>query len=260
ARFITKVLKDQGYINFDEPFKKLNHQGMILAEDGSKMSKSKGNVVIPEDYIKKYGADVFRAYVLFLAPFEDGGAWNDKGIMGVKRFIDKVWELQQKIKKTKNQENKTDKNLERIIHQTIKKVTEDIENFHFNTAISALMILVNELTRQKQLSIINYQLSIILLSPFAPHLAEELWEALGNKKSIFNEKWPKYNPKLIKEDEIELVIQINGKVRDKVRVSANITEPVAKKKALESEKIKKWVKGTPKKVIFIKGKLINIVT
>ena len=270
ARFITKVLRDQGHINFDEPFTKLNHQGMILAEDGSKMSKSKGNVVIPDDYIKKYGADVFRLYVLFLAPFEDGGAWSDKGIIGVKRFLDKVWSLQDKIQDTRHkdtclagrQANKSqisNSQIERLVHQTTKKVTEDIENFHFNTAISALMILVNEFTRQKQLLITNYQSLITLLSPFAPHLAEELWETLGNKKSIFNQKWPAYDKKLIKEKEIQLVIQVNGKVRDKLQVSAGITEPVAKKKALQSEKVKKWVKGVPKKVIFVKGKLINIV-
>ena len=164
ARFITKVLFDQGYINFDEPFLKLNHQGMILAADGGKMSKSKGNVVIPDDYVKKYGADVFRLYVLFLAPFEQGGAWSDQGIVGVKRFLEKVWNLQEKLK-SQNSKVKTESQNSKflvLLNQTIKKVGEDIENFHFNTAISALMILLNEFEKQKEVSIIHYTLYFYL--------------------------------------------------------------------------------------------------
>ncbi|MBU4482274.1 leucine--tRNA ligase [Candidatus Parcubacteria bacterium] len=256
SRFITKVLFDKGYINFDEPFTKLNHQGMILAEDGSKMSKSKGNSVTPDDYIKKYGADVFRTYVLFLAPFEDGGSWSDKGIIGVKRFLNKVWNLQEKI----TDQNIENKNLTRILHQTIKKVTEDIENFHFNTAISQLMILVNEIEKQKSLLITHYSLLITLLSPFAPHLCEELWSQLGNDKTLAFEKWPEYDENLIQADEIELVIQVNGKVRDKIIVDANISEDEAKNKALDSEKVQKWLENKePKKIIYIKSKLVSIV-
>ena len=142
ARFITKVLYDQGHINFDEPFTRLNHQGMILASDGTKMSKSKSNVVIPDDYIKKYGADVFRTYVLFLSPFEEGGSWNDHGILGIKRFFDKIWKLQNKIDLSNKENNKQ---IIHLLHQTIKKVTRDIENFHFNTAISQIMVLLNEI-------------------------------------------------------------------------------------------------------------------
>ena len=256
SRFVTKVLFDQKLINFDEPFTKLNHQGMILAEDGTKMSKSKGNSVNPDDYIKKYGADVFRTYVLFLAPFEDGGSWSDKGIMGVKRFLDRVWSFQEKI----TQENIENKNLEIILNQTIKKVTNDIEDFHFNTVISQMMILVNNLEKQENVSENIYKNLILLLSPFAPHLCEELWNRLGNDKTLAFEPWPEYDENLIQADEIELVVQVNGKVRDKIMVSAGIFEDEAKKIALESEKIQKWLENQePKKVIYIKNKLISIV-
>ncbi len=262
ARFITKVLHDQKLINFDEPFIKLTHQGMILAEDGTKMSKSKGSSITPDDYIKKYGADVFRTYVLFLAPFEDGGSWSDKGIIGVKRFLDKVWNLQKKVKsqnlkvKIASQKSK----LDILMHQTIKKVTEDIEEMKFNTAISQMMILVNNLEKQENISKEIYKNLILLLSPFAPHISEELWHLLGNDQALAKEKWPEYDESLIQADEIELVVQVNGKVRDKILVNANISEDEAKKVVLDSEKIQKWLDNkTPKKIIFIKNKLISIV-
>ncbi len=262
ARFITKVLFDQKLINFDEPFLKLNHQGMILAEDGGKMSKSKGNVVIPDDYVKKYGADVFRTYVLFLAPFEQGGAWSDQGILGVKRFLDKVWNLQNKLKIQNSKVKIASQNskLERLVHQTIKKVSEDIESFHFNTAVSQMMILVNEMEKSNQLSIINYQFLILLLSPFAPHLCEEIWNKLEHKNSIFNEPWPEYDEKLIVEDKITLAVQINGKVRDEIIVPADMAEEKVKEKVLASEKVQKWLdEKEPKKIIYVKGKLVSIV-
>jgi leucyl-tRNA synthetase len=258
ARFIAKVLYDQKYINFDEPFLKLNHQGMILAEDGSKMSKSKGNVVNPDDYIKKYGADVFRIFVLFLAPFEQGGSWSDKGIIGVERFLNKVWDLQTKLK-TQSTELKN-KRLEILLHQTIKKVGEDIENFRFNTAISQMMILVNEMEKSDQISDIGYQKLIILLSPFAPHLCEEIWSQLGHKKSILFEKWPEYDPKLIVADEIEIGVQINGKLRDSIILPVDISEEEVKEKVLQLEKVQKWLDGKePKKIIYVKGKIVSIV-
>lgn len=257
ARFITKVLYDKGYINFDEPFLKLNHQGMILSADGTKMSKSKGNVVIPDEYIKKYGADVFRTYVLFLAPFEDGGSWNNQGILGVKRFFDRIWKLKDKID-TSDIEPKKD--FISLFHQTVKKVTDDIENFHFNTAISQMMTFLNEADKQDKISLEIYKNLLLLLAPFAPHLTEELWHGLEYNQSIFQQKWPDYKSELIKKDKIDLMIQINSKIRDKFTVSADISEDEAKKIALESEKIQKWLnKQEPKKVIFVPGKLVNIV-
>jgi len=258
ARFITKVLFDQKLINLDEPFIKLNHQGMILASDGSKMSKSKGNVVIPDEYIKKYGADTLRIYILFIATFEDGGAWNDKGIVGAYKFLKRVWFLMHD--KTKIQDT-TSKDLIQKINYIIKKVGDDIENFKFNTAIAAMMEFVNAWSAPDNiLSKKDAENFLKILAPFAPHIAEELWFNFKHKKSIFLESWPKYDKKLIQKETFELVIQINGKVRDKVEVDAEILEDDAKKIVLEREKIKIWLKNQePKKIIFIKGKLVNIV-
>ncbi len=257
VRFFAKVLKNLGYIDFAEPFSKLFNQGIIY-HSGAKMSKSKGNVVTPDYIIKKFGADTMRLYELFMGPADRAVEWSDKGVVGCYRFLEKVWQL---LQKTKNKEQKTENsNLEKLVNQTIKKVTEDIENFKFNTAISQLMILVNEMEKQNQLPATSYQLLLKLLAPMAPHITEELWFRLGHKKSIFEESWPKYDPKLVKEEKITLVIQINGKVRDKVEVEAALTEEQAKKLTLTREKVKKWIQGKKiKKIVFIKGKLINIV-
>ncbi|MFA6454590.1 MAG: class I tRNA ligase family protein [Patescibacteria group bacterium] len=258
SRFFTKVLHNLGYIDFDEPFKKLRHQGIILAEDGRKMSKSLGNVVNPDDVVKQYGADALRLFEMFMGPLEDMKPWNTKGIIGQVRFLEKIWKMQYKVSSIKYQGG--EKKLELIVNKTIKKVTEDIENLRFNTAISALMILANVLEKEEKIYPIHYTLYLILLSPFAPHLAEELWSGLGYKQSIFKEKWPEYDPVMVKDETINLVIQINGKVRDMIEVSADISENEAKKIALASEKIIKWLEGKEVvKIIFIKGKLINIV-
>jgi len=253
ARFITKVLFDQKLINFEEPFIKLNHQGIILAADGSKMSKSKGNVVIPNDYIKAYGADTFRIYVLFIAAFEDGGAWNDKGIIGVYKFLKRIWFLFQDKSKISNKSNQE---LAQKLHYTIKKVGEDIENFKFNTAIAAMMEFVNAWSEKDNvLAKKDVENFLKILAPFAPHIAEELYGG-----GIFDESWPKYDEKLIKKDTFELVIQVNGKVRDKIKVEAEISKEEAERVALSSDKIKKWLgNNKPKVIIFVKGKLINIV-
>jgi len=263
ARFITKVFFDQKLINFDEPFTKLNHQGMILAADGSKMSKSKGNVVIPDDYVKKYGADTFRMYVLFIAAFEDGGVWSDKSITGVNKFLKRVWNIfnplassgQAKIGKA------TTKELVQKINYTIKKIGDDLENMKFNTAISTMMEFLNTWSEKDSiLSKKDAENFLKILAPFCPYITEELWSKLGYKTSIFKEKWPKYDEKLIKKDIIELVIQVNGKVRDKIEVSAEISKEEAEKLALNNEKIRAWLNNQkPKVVIFVKGKLINIV-
>jgi leucyl-tRNA synthetase len=267
SRFFTKVLHYLGYISFDEPFLKLCHQGTILGENGQKMSKSRGNVVNPDDIVAEYGADALRLYEMFMGPLEDAKPWNTKGIIGVKRFLNKTWNLQYKIPnsqfpipnkntKYKIQNTKTDA----LLHKTIKKVTEDIENLKFNTAISALMILVNELGEQKSLEIGNWKLVITLLSPFAPHISEELWSRLGHKESIFREKWPKYDPELIKEERINLVIQVNGKVRDTIKVPAGISEEKIKELALESAKVRRYTsKGKIIRMIYVPGKILNIV-
>ena len=258
ARFFTKALADMGYLNFREPFTKLRNQGHILAEDGKKMSKSLGNVINPDEAVEKYGADTFRMYEMFMGPLEDSKPWNTSSIAGVRRFLERVWKLESQI--MNNELRITNNNLEKLLHQTIKKVTEDIEDMKFNTAISAMMILVNEMEKSEQLTTNSYQLLLLLLSPFAPHMVEELWEKLGHKKSIIFEEWPEYDKNLIKEDEVEIVVQINGKVRDKVKLPVEVTEAEVKTKILELENVKKWLDGKkPKKIIYIKGKLMSIV-
>jgi leucyl-tRNA synthetase len=256
ARFFTKVLHNLGYLEFDEPFLKLRHQGIILAEDGTKMSKSKGNVVNPDDVVLQYGADALRCFEMFMGPLEDMKPWQTKGIVGIYRFLEKAWKIQSVVDEQKS----SDKKIRSLIHKTIKKVSQDIENMKFNTAISALMILVNEMEKQDKIAITDSELLNIIIAPFAPHLGEELWEKLGHSESIFKEKWPEYDSDLIQDEEINLVVQVNGKVRDVVTVMADIAEEEARKIALESEKVKKSLAGKEvKKIIFIKGKLVNIV-
>mgnify|MGYP001617870872 FL=1 len=277
SRFIYKVLWDIGAVPHEcgpEPYKKRTAHGMILGEGNEKMSKSRGNVVTPEEVVEEFGADTLRVYEMFIGPFEQAAAWDSKGILGVKRFLDKVWVL---ASKSKVQSPKS-KVLKKLLNQTIKKVSDDIENMRFNTAVSAMMILVNEMSRtfceprfargknrsqkvrdegvDKEI----FEQFLKILAPFAPHICEEIWEKLGHRESIFKEVWPKYDAKLAAEDEVELVVQINGKMRDKVRVSANITEAEAKAAALELENVKRHVgEKKIKKVIFVKGRLINLV-
>jgi len=258
SRFFTKVLKDFGYLDFYEPFLSLRHQGTILGPDGQKMSKSRGNVVDPEEQLKTYGSDTVRIYLCFMGPYNQGGPWNPKGIEGVYRFLKRVWNLQGKILNSKFEIR--NQKLEKLVHKTIKKVTEDIENFRFNTAVSALMILTKEMEKQSEISIKDYLLLITLLAPMAPHIAEELWQNLGHKKSIFLEKWPEYDPKLVREEIVTLIIQVNGRVRDKIEVEADISEEKAKELAFSQKKVKNWIEGKEiRKVIFVPGKLINIV-
>jgi leucyl-tRNA synthetase len=256
ARFFTKVLHNLGFVNFDEPFLKMRHQGIILAEDGRKMSKSLGNVVNPDDIVKQFGADSLRMFEMFMGPLEDMKPWNTKGIVGVKRFLDKVWKMQDKT----DLKIAFDSKLQAQTYKTIKKVTDDIEAFRFNTAISALMILVNAMDKQASIHQAAYELLVKLLSPFAPHLCEEIWQNLGKTESIFADKWPVYDANLAKEEEVEMVVQVNGKVRDRLVVATDVTEDEIKETALESEKVKVFIEGKEiKKIIFVPEKLINIV-
>ena len=267
ARFWTRVLYDAGLIKSKEPFMKLRNQGLILAPDGQKMSKSRGNVINPDEVIEKYGVDIFRLYEMFMGPFDEPINWDTKGIIGMRRFLEKVWKLQKKVTLQAITDQNKNPGLKKLIHQTIKKVTEDIEGFKFNTAISQLMILVNKMSKEKALLISNFKVLISLLAPFAPHVAEELWqkyffqeEEFKTGNSIHFQPWPKYDKKLIKEKTITLVIQINGKVRDKVEAEAIISKEEAQGLAVSREKIKKWMRGKKiKKTVFVPGKLINIV-
>ncbi len=255
TRFITMALHDLGLIDFDNPFKKFRANGMIL-KDGKKMSKSKGNVVNPEEYGEKIGYDALKTYLLFLGPLSEDRSFSDAGAQGAKRWMERIARLEQKIKNNyKNSDNAIKK-----LHQTIKAVTDDFEEQKYNTAIARLMELTNALSAEKNISSQTWEKFLILVAPFAPALTEELWAKLGNQKSIFTASWPKYNPELIKDDAINLVVQINGKLRDTIEAPADISENEAKKIALKSEKIKKWIADKDiVKIIFVKGKLVNIV-
>ncbi|MDN5324387.1 MAG: leucyl-tRNA synthetase [Thermosipho sp. (in: thermotogales)] len=278
SRFITKVLHDLGYVNFDEPFTNLFTQGMIY-KDGWKMSKSKGNVVSPDEMIEKYGADTLRTYILFMAPPEKDAEWSDAGIEGVNRFLKRLWNnfysILPLIKDVKDEKiilkDKKEKDLRRKLHQSIKKITEDIEGgFKFNTAIAGLMELNNSLsdylnsTERDKLNLpLLRELAenlILILSPFAPHMAEEMWHDLGKDTLIVNETWPEYDKEALKVDEVTIIIQINGKVRGKINVSVDEDEEKVKELALNEPKIASYVQGKEiVKVIYVKNKLLNIV-
>jgi len=259
ARFITMALHDIGVIDFEEPFSKFRAHGLLIRE-GAKMSKSKGNVINPDEYFESYGADVLRAYLMFIGPYEQGGDWQDKGAVGVARFLKRVWTFVANQETDKKIEG-GDAEFERITHKTIKKVTEDIEGLQYNTAIAALMEYSNKLTQYPIYNIRYTEVLIKLLAPFAPHITEELWrEALGHKTSIHNEPWPKYDPEKIKEEKVNMVIQVNSKVRSQIEVDVDLSEKDIKVLALKDEKVLKWLDGKePKRVIVVLGKVVNIV-
>ncbi|MCX5657459.1 MAG: leucine--tRNA ligase [Candidatus Omnitrophica bacterium] len=269
SRFFTKFFKDLGLVNFKEPFRCLLTQGMVL-KDGEVMSKSRGNIVDPDEIIKDYGADTLRLAMLFAAPPEAEIDWNERGIEGTWRFLNRAWRLveEQQKPETRVQEPEDDSvsDLKRKIHQTIKKVTGDIENsFQFNTAIAAIMELVNTVYSQ-QLIVRREEIKeateavVRLLAPFVPHIAEEMWEKLGYKNSIFMGPWPKYDPKVLVQDIVTMIIQVNGKMRSKIEVSADVSEEELKQLVLADEKVKKWLANNPvKNFIIVPGKLVNIV-
>jgi leucyl-tRNA synthetase len=268
SRFVTKVFCDLGLISFDEPFKNLFTQGMII-KNGAKMSKSKGNVVSPDELILRYGADTVRLYTLFIGPPKKDAEWSDRGVEGAYRFLGRIWRLAEKVQKVeKIEEGPGNPDLKRKIHQTIKKVTEDIEReFHFNTAISAVMELINETYNtlgndEKIDSTVKeaVQTAIILLSPLVPHICEEIWEKMGNKPTIFRTSWPEYDPKLVKSAKITIPVQINGRLRSKIEVASGIKDEELKDLILSDEKVKKWIEGKEvKKFIIIPNRLTNII-
>ena len=275
ARFWTKVMYDAGLVGFKEPFAVLKNQGMLHAPDGTKMSKSKGNVVTPDKVTGKYGIDTLRMYLLFMAPFEDSVNWSDEAIAGVHRFLHRFYRLfvdetekftTEPLEIDFDKLDRDDKSIVRKTHQTIKKVTEDIERLHFNTAISAMMELNNMLIPYKD----KYGITpifteccrqmLLLITPFAPHLAEEIWSNIGGKYSVHQQNWITYNEVWTKEDSIEIAVQIMGKVRDRFEVPVDIDEEKVKEMALNRDNVKKYIKGKKLvKVIYIKGRLVNIV-
>jgi leucyl-tRNA synthetase len=264
SRFWHKLLYDLGYVSTKEPFKKLINQGMILGEDGQKMSKSRGNVVNPDKVITDYGADSMRLYEMFMGPLEAMKPWSMQGVEGVHRFLQKLWRAV--IDRDAGEPDKAVQQAEanedtlRLLNQTIKKVGDDIESFAFNTAISAMMILVNHLSRETVRPKAVIEKLVLILAPFAPHIAEELWERLGHTESLAYEPWPEYDKELIKEKEIELAVQVQGKIKDRIVVSADADEEQIRQEALSCEKVIAAMAGKePKKIIVIKSRLVNIV-
>ncbi len=254
ARFWHKFLYDLDVVSTKEPFKSLKNQGLIMAEDGTKMSKSKGNMVSPDDIIERYGADVLRLYEMFVGGFEDEVPWDEEGVVGMRRFLEKVLDLEEKVT-----EKDPDENLKSLLHRTIKKVTEDIENFKFNTAISSLMILSNEMKDKEKISIEIFTEFLQLLAPFAPHISEEIWQRYEDE-SILRSNWPEHDPKVAEKKKITLIVQVNGKLRDKFEVDKGIEKKEALKLAKERKAVKKWIEGEEiKKEIFVKDKLVNFV-
>ena len=269
ARFFVKAMRDLGLVDHDEPFTRLFNQGQILGPDGQRMSKSRGNVVAPDEQVERNGADTFRCYLMFLGPWDQGGPFDVAGISGISRWMNRVWHLV--LDNYDATATKSDPNLEesirRTTHKTIKRATEDIERFRFNTLLAALMELTNDLTRTNAIEAKGttawreaLDTLMLLLAPLAPHISEELWERTGHSYSIHNQSWPDWDESLTVEDEITLVVQINGKVRDKLAVPASITEDRAKEMVMASDKVKGALDGKQvAQVIYVPGRLINLV-
>ncbi|MEQ6389772.1 leucine--tRNA ligase [Bacillaceae bacterium S4-13-58] len=263
ARFWHKVLYDIGVVPTKEPFQKLLNQGMILGENNEKMSKSKGNVVNPDEIVETHGADTLRLYEMFMGPLEASIAWSTNGLDGARRFLDRVWRLFVQDNGTLSdriQDDNHDGSLDRVYNETVKKVTENFEGLRFNTAISQMMVFINEGYKTDYVPKEYAEGFVKLLSPVAPHIAEELWSLLGHGESISYEPWPTFDESKLVEDEVEIVIQVLGKVRSKIMVPKDSTKDQLEKLALEDEKVQEWLQGkTVRKVITVLGKLVNIV-
>jgi leucyl-tRNA synthetase len=263
ARFWHKVLYDIGVVATKEPFQKLFNQGMILGENNEKMSKSKGNVVNPDDIVDSHGADTLRLYEMFMGPLDASIAWSTNGLDGSRRFLDRIWRLiveENGELNPKIQENEEASNLEKVYHQTVKKVTDDYEGLRFNTAISQMMVFINEAYKSTVLPKHYMEGFVKMLAPVAPHVAEELWEKLGFSGTISYETWPAYDEAKLVDDEVEIVIQVNGKVKTKLKVPTDASKEALEGIAMEDDRVKEQIEGkTIRKVITVPGKLVNIV-
>ncbi|RIK37645.1 MAG: leucine--tRNA ligase [Chloroflexi bacterium] len=271
TRFFTKALRDIGVVDFDEPMQRLFNQGMVLGPDGEKMSKSRGNVVNPDEMVAKHGADTVRGYLMFIGPWDQGGPWDPSAIEGVYRFLARTWvvvteepDSHQMMATPTSEELRA---LERKLHQTILKVTDDIRNFRFNTAIAALMEMNNALFRAKDSAVVGtgmwheaLETQLKLMAPIFPHISEELWQRLGKSESIHLQSWPQGDPEKAKEDEIEVVVQVNGKVRDRLLVAPGTSQATLQEQALALENVQRWLNGkSVRKVIVVPDKLVNVV-
>jgi leucyl-tRNA synthetase len=265
SRFITMVLKDLGHLAFEEPYRKFRAHGLIV-KDGAKMSKSRGNVVIPDDYLQKWGADTFRMYLMFLGPFQEGGDFRDTGIIGIRRFLDKVWATAEEAAARGGDAGgrgaaALPPAVQRKLHQTIKKVTQDTETLNYNTAIAALMEYMNELRAAEYAGRDAVEPLLVLLAPYAPHLAEALWERLGHRDSVFaGARWPSFDERLMASDDVEIAVQVNGKLRARITVPRGATEDQVVERALAEEGVRKFVDGKAvKKTVYVQDRLVNLV-
>ncbi len=255
SRFTTMVLHDAGMLRFEEPFTRFRAHGTIV-RDGAKMSKSRGNVVIPDEYVERWGADTFRTYLMFLGPYEEGGDFRDQSIAGVRRFIERLWASVDGAGST----GTPDPLVMRKLHQTIKKVSSDIPALSYNTAIAAMMEYINVVRREERTAHrAEVEPLVQLVSPFAPHVAEELWERMGHDQSVFDSGWPSFDPAIAAEDLVTIAVQVNGKTRGTVQIPTGAGQDAAQAAALADQAIAKFVTGTPKKVIFVPGRLLNVV-
>jgi leucyl-tRNA synthetase len=269
TRFFHKALRDAGITEGNEPMMQLRNQGMVLGEDNEKMSKSRGNVIAPDVLVDKYGADTVRAYIMFFARWEMGAPWDSQGIEGSARWIRRTWTLftEPASRVTESGAAFDGRDLRRRVHQTLRRVTRNFEQFEFNTIVSSLMELLNEMYKAREAGAAGsaewseaQEIYLKMMAPVTPHIAEELWTRLGKPYSVHQQKWPAVDESAAKEDVIELPVQVNGKVRDRVTVAAEASEEEVKSAALASEHVQKFLEGRePKKVIVVKGKLVSLV-
>jgi len=268
ARFFVKALRDMGLLHFDEPFIRLYHQGTVLGPDGQKMSKSRGNVVAPDEVVNTYGADAVRCYLMFMGPFDQGGSFQQSNIEGVWRFLNRVWTLvTETFDQTSHKERPAGDTVERARHKAIKRITEDMQQMRFNTALAGLMEYTNTLIKARETDAVHtaafrraLETLLVLLAPLAPHITEELWHQIGHKDSIHAQDWPSYNEAMTQEAVITVVVQVNGRVRDKLEVVAGVTEEEVQRLALASPRVQTYIGGKAvRKVVYVPDKLINIV-
>jgi leucyl-tRNA synthetase len=269
TRFFTKAARDMGIIGFDEPFTRLFNQGQILGPDGQRMSKSRGNVIAPDDQVQRWGADTFRCYLMFLGPWDQGGPYDPSGISGVHRWLNRVWNVVTGGAVTADLPDAPEtRDLRRWTHRTIERVTHDIENFRFNTMIAALMELTNELTRIRESgTTVNaaawreaLRSLVLMLAPPAPHIAEELWQRLDEPYSVHTQSWPSFDAALAAQDEVEIAVQVNGKLRERLALPVDAPEDAARDRALASDRVAPHLAGKEiVRIIYVPNRLLNIV-
>lgn len=273
ARYFVKALRDMGLLGIDEPFTQLYHQGIVLGPDGQKMSKSRGNVIAPDAVVGRYGADAVRAYLMFMGPFDQGGPWSNQGIEGVWRYMNRVWTLVSEYLERRGEGaqhvSEQGVTVERLRHKMVARVSDDYANLRYNTALAALMEYVNGLNKLRDASpevvrdprfAAAIETLLVLLAPMTPHITEELWHEIGHSDSVHAQSWPSYDPALTVDEVVTVVVQVNGKVRDRLEVAPSISEDEVRRLALASERVQAAIEGRDlKKFVYVPGRLANLV-